>query len=221
MPIADIIAQLESKIRDGRNAHRRRVLLEGLLRIAVCSAAVVWAVLVTVTLRTGAPGLLVPLGLLGLFALLGVALYFGIRTARRLPRTLAYAAGLEERVPVLRSRLVNALELAPAIEGRAPASGGTSADLMAEVVRDAQRSLSQIDLPALVPSTLTRTWRQAAVAVAAVWALSLVFARGPLSDAGWALLHPAQAAQRAVAVHVWPGDVTLEPGTDLLVEARV
>ena len=221
MPIADVIAQLESKIRNGRSALHRRTLLEGLLRIGVCSAAVAWALLVTVALRTGAPGLLVPLGLLGLAALLAVVLVFGIRTARRLPRTLAYAAWLEERAPVLRSRLVNALEMAPAVEGRKPAAGSASTDLMAEVVRDAERSLSQVDLPALVPSTLTRTWRQAAVAVAAVWALSLLFARGPLSDAGWALLHPAQAAQRAVTLHVWPGDVTLDAGADLLVEARV
>lgn len=221
MPIADIIRRLESRIRDGRNALLRRAFLEGLLRLGVCAAAVVWAILVTVALRTSAPQLLLPLGLLGLAALVGLVAYFGITTARRMPRTLAYAAWLEERAPELRSRLVNALEMAPTVRGQSATRGATSTDLMAEVVRDAETKVSQLDLPALVPSTLTRTWRQAAVAVAAVWALSLVFARGPLSDAGWALLHPVAAAERAVTLHVWPGDVTLEPGADLLVEARV
>jgi hypothetical protein len=221
MPIGDSIARLHARIRGGHHALHLRSLAGGALRAVTLAAGVVWLALVAGVAARQAPALLGPLAALAAVALAGVLALCLVRPLWRAPRRLRYAAWVEERVPALRSRLVNALELSPAVSGAGPLPGDASRELAAALIADTERSLAAVDLAGLAPSPFPRLWRRAAVAVAAVWMVSLALGRGPLFDAGWALLHPAQAAGGGVRLEVWPGDVTLAPGSDLVVEARV
>ena len=221
MPIREVIAVLEARLRRGLSHYRLRLALNGAVRAAVVGgAALLLALLLGVALAR------VPGAFLALTA--GTAITLVACVARYLvfplvvgPDLVRFARFVEDRLPELRSLLVNALELAPVADGRRTPSGGTSQELATALLAQAESRSRDSDLASLAPTALPRGWGRPALVVAALWALVWIVAPGPLSRAGFGLLHPRAAMASAVSLSVRPGDVTLAPGATLVVDARV
>ena len=221
MPIREVIAVLEARLRRGLSHYRLRLALNGAVRAAVVGgAALLLALLLGVALAR------VPGAFLALTA--GTAITLVACVARYLvfplvvgPDLVRFARFVEDRLPELRSLLVNALELAPVADGRRTPSGGTSQELATALLAQAESRSRDSDLASLAPTALPRGWGRPALVVAALWALVWIVAPGPLSRAGFGLLHPRAAMASAISLSVRPGDVTLAPGATLVVDARV
>jgi hypothetical protein len=140
---------------------------------------------------------------------IGVA---GFRRAR--PSRDAYLQRVEERFPVARSWLRNALDFAH----HPPAH--TSPDLARAVGEETVRRLEGVPLEALRPRVAARRpLLVMALALAALTGLGLALP-GPAVRSWRSLLDP-RAAAPPVRLVVEPGSTTVTPGTALAVRARV
>ena len=221
MPVSEILARLESRLRRARAHWVLRRLTAGAVRgLATAGAAALLAVGAG-ALLAGAPHAYLPLAVAAALALAAALVGFVVVPWARRPDLRRFARLAESRLPELRSLLVNALELAPVATGAGRAPGGASRELAAAVLAQAEERARLADLGALAPRAVPRAWGRALAAVAALWAAALLVAPGPMGRSAWALLHPGAAHAAAVALAVWPGDVTLAPGATLTVGGRV
>lgn len=221
MPLSEIIAQLESRLRRGRAHWIARRLAAGAVRSLAAAGAAGLAVVLAGAGFAGSPHLLLPLAAGAALALAGSAVWFLAVPWMRRPDLPRFARLAESRLPELRSLLVNALELAPVAAGARRSPGGTSRDLAAAAVAQAEERSRAADFAALAPRAVPRAWGRALVAVAVLWAAALALAPDAMRRSAWSLLHPGAAHAAAVALAVWPGDITLAPGATLAVGARV
>lgn len=221
MPIQEIIARLESRLRRGRSHFGFRLLASGLMRAATVAAGAVLLAIVAGALVRSWPSLYAPIAAGTAVTLVAAILWFVVLPWLRRPDLWDFAQLVESRVREVRSLLVNALELTPVVRGRRNASGETSRELAAALLAQAERRSREVDFHALAPSAIPRGWGRPALVVAAAWALAWIVAPGPLARSGWSLLHPRLAVAQDVQLSVWPGEVTLAPGATLDVGARV
>jgi hypothetical protein len=133
---------------------------------------------------------------------------------RARPSFEAYLERIEDRFPVVRSWLRNALDF----ERRPPAH--TSPELARALGEETSRRLAEVPLVALRPALEARRPLAAmAVALAVVAALGL--ALPARTERSWHTLLDPRTAAPPVRLEVEPGSVTVTPGAALAVRARV
>src|SRR5262249_17458146 len=184
-------------------------------------AAALLASLLLGVLFARVPGAFLPLAAGTAITLLAIAARYLVWPLLGAPDLRRFARQAEDRLPELRSLLVNALELAPIADGSKRAPGDTSPELAAALLAQAERRSRDSDFQALAPEALPHGWGRPLIVVAALWLIAWVVAPGPLSRAGFGLLHPRAAAAAAITIGVRPGNVTLAPGATLEVQAQV
>jgi hypothetical protein len=223
MPIHEVIALLEGRLRRGLGHYRARLLLAGAVRAAAVVAAVslLTVAAAAIALDAAAPRMLPALAAGGALTLVAALARFLVLPWMRRPDLRRFARLAEEKLPGLRSLLVNALELAPVVSGRRAAPGATSRDLAAALLVQAEERSRDSDFRSLAPRTATRAWWAALLGVLVLWGIGVAIAPGPLSSAAYALVHPGAAVAAGVRLSVWPGTVTLASGSKLHVGARV
>src|SRR5215831_2866545 len=198
-----------------------RLLAGGLVRALVIGAAATLASLGLGVLFARVPGAFLPLAAGTLITLLAIVARYLVWPLVGAPDLRRFARQAEDRLPELLSLLVNALELAPIADGTRRAPGDTSPELAAALLAQAERRSRDTDFQKLAPEALPRGWGRPLLVVAALWVIAFVVAPGPLSRAGFGLLHPRAAAAAAITIDVHPGNVTLAPGATLEVQAQV
>ena len=142
-----------------------------------------------------------------------VASVWGFWPIRRQPTDIQVARFIEESDPSLDDRLVSAVDLLSA--RREPDLPGLAAPMIADAAR---RASSVAPSSVLTSETLRRAGFQAAAAVLLVAAIAF-FSRGVARDSYDALaltLFPSR-----VALDVKPGNVRIQPGSALTIEARL
>jgi hypothetical protein len=221
MPVIERIAHLESRLRGGRRRYRNRLLLAGLWRALTVSAAVVLFALLLGILLISAPYWYAPVAAGAALTVAAALIYFIAVPWVRCPGLKSYARLIETRSPRTRSLFVNALELSPAVAGRRRLHGEASRQLAEALVEQAEARSREVEFDRFAPRVIPPGWGRALAGVAVVWVVSLLVIPGPLRQSGWGLLHPNAAIARGISLDVWPGNVTLSPGSDLVVEARV
>lgn len=221
MPIREVIAVLQGRLRRGLSHYRFRLLAGGLVRALIIGAAALLTSLFLGVLFAKVPGAFLPLAVGTAVTLAACAVRYVVWPLLGAPDLRRFARQAEDRLPELRSLLVNALELAPIADGSRRAPGDTSPELAAALLAQAERRSRDSDFQALAPEALPRGWGRPLIVVAALWLIAWVLAPGPLSRAGFGLLHPRAAAAAAITLDVRPGNVTLAPGATLEVQAEV
>lgn len=221
MPINDLIAHLESRLRGGRSRFRNRLVIAGLWRAITVSAAVVLFALLLGMLLTSAPYWFGPVAVGTVVTVFAAFVYFVIVPWVRCPGLKSYARHIETRVPKARSLFVNALELTPAVVGRKRLHGAASQELAVALVEQAELRSREVEFDRFAPRWIPEGWGRLLIIVAAAWLLGFVLLPGQIKQSGWGLLHPNAAIARGISFEVWPGNVTLSPGSDLTIEARV
>jgi hypothetical protein len=221
VPIREVIAVLQRRLGRGLSHYRFRLLAGGLVRALVIGAAALLASLLLGVLFAHVPGAYLPLAVGTALTLAACAARYVVWPLLGAPDLRRFARQAEDRLPELRSLLVNALELAPVADGSRRAPGDTSPELAAALLAQAERRSRDSDFRALAPEALPRGWGRPLLVVLALWVIAWVLAPGPLSRAGFGLLHPRAAAAAAITIDVRPGNVTLAPGATLEVQARV
>ena len=221
MPIREVIAELQGRLGRGLSHYRFRLFAGGLVRALTIGAAALLASLLLGVVLARVPGAFLPLAVGTFVTLLAIVLRYLVWPLLGAPDLRRFAREAEDRLPELRSLLVNALELAPIADGSKRAPGDTSPELAAALLAQAERRSRDSNFQALAPEALPHGWGRPLVVVAALWLVAWVVAPGPLSRAGFGLLHPRAAAAAAISIDVRPGNVTLAPGATLDVQARV
>ncbi|HEV8480814.1 MAG TPA: hypothetical protein VGR66_08455 [Candidatus Eisenbacteria bacterium] len=221
MPIREVISVLEARLSRGLSHYRFRLLAGGLVRALVIGAAAVLAALALGAVLLRVPGAFLPLTAGLVVTLLAVVARYVVWPLLGAPDLRRFARQAEDRLPELRSLLVNALELAPIADGTRRAPGDTSPELAAALLAQAERRSRESDFQGLAPEALPHGWGRPLIVVAALWIVAWVVAPEPLSRAGFGLLHPRAAAAAAISIDVRPGDITLAPGASLDVQALV
>jgi hypothetical protein len=221
MPIHDLIAHLESRLRGGRRRFRNRLVIAGLWRAVTVSAAVVLSALLLGILLTSAPYWYGPVAAGTVLTVFAAFVYFVIVPWVRCPGLKTYARHIETRVPKVRSLFVNALELSPAVVGRKRLHGAASQELAAALLEQAELRSREVEFDRFAPRWIPRGWGRTLAMVAAAWLVGFLLFPGSLKQSGWSFLHPNAAIAHGISFEVWPGNVTLSPGSDLTIEARV
>jgi len=221
VPIREVIAVLQGRLQRGLSHYRLRLVAGGFVRTVVIGAAALLASLFLGVLFAHVPGAYLPLAVGTAATLAACFVRYLVWPLVGAPDLRRFARQAEDRLPELRSLLVNALELAPIADGTRRAPGDTSPELAAALLAQAERRSRDTDFQKLAPDALPHGWGRPLVVVAALWVVAWVVAPGPLSRAGFGLLHPRAAAAAAITIDVHPGNITLAPGATLEVQAHV
>ena len=209
--------ELAAAIAAARQRTFQRVLRHGLVRtLGIVAAALAFAVAaIMIWPRSWAA----PLGAITFFALLVTTLGRRlILPLRRVPDVAHYARKLDE----MYSRAGEPNEFLSALElGGAPAAAGTSSDLVAALVAERVRAAERLDLDAPGRAELSRRW--VALMSAGVACLALALAVSPARFAGALaeLVHPRWPGLSPVTIDVLTGDLRVDQGVDVAIEARV
>jgi hypothetical protein len=221
MPVQERIAHLEDRLRGGRRRFRNRLLLAGLWRAVTVSAAVTLFALLLGTLLIFAPYWYGPVAMGAALTVIAAFIYFVAVPWIRCPDLKAYARFIETKAPPARSLFVNALELTPAVVGRKRLHGGASQELASALVEQAELRSRDVEFDRFAPRAIPQGWGRTLAIVAALWLVGFLVIPGLLKQSGWGLLHPNAAIARGIGFEVWPGNVSLAPGSDLTVQVRV
>ncbi|MFW6059330.1 MAG: hypothetical protein ACODAQ_04065 [Phycisphaeraceae bacterium] len=209
MTVSDAYTQLVEAVQDTRRAWRGRRILEGaLLTGAVAIGAALLATMIDHALGLSVPGRCVLAALMWLAV--GVTIHRAIvRRALQAHSDDYFAALLEQRVPGLGNRLINALQL-----GRS--ANGAPTRLVEAIVSDGVHATDELDPGAAVRSPALRR-HALALGVVATLAASYGLMAGP---AGQTAMLRVLLPVADVAPFTWtrlaPQGVTLDPGDRLL-----
>ncbi len=209
--------ELAAAITAARQRAFRRVLRHGSLRaLAIIVAALVLAVVaIMIWPRSWAA----PLGAIVFFAVLvAAAVRRLVVPLRRVPDVPRYARLLDE----MYSRAGEPNEFLSALElGGTPAKAGTSGDLVAALVAERVRAAGRLDLDAPGRTRLDRRWIALAGAGAVALALALAVSPARFAGALAELARPRWPGLSPVTIEVLTGNLRVDQGVDVAIEARV
>lgn len=209
--------ELRAAITAARRRAFRRVLGHGLVRTLGLIAVVLALALAAVMIwpRSWAA----PLGALAVFAAVVTTLVRRLLLpVLRVPDVAHYARKLDE----LYSRAGEPNEFLSALElGGAPADTGTSSGLVEALIAERARAAERLDLDVPGRARLGRGW--IALAGAGAACLALTFAVSPARFAGALaeIAHPRWPGLAPVTIEVLTGNLRVDQGADVAIEARV
>ncbi len=208
---------LERALTAARRRVFRRVLRHSAVRtLALVVAALALAVIAVMIWPASVVG---PLAVLGMVAVAVFALVtrFAIPLLR-VPDVAQYARRLDESYASAgeKNEFLSALEL-----GRAPARTGTSPELIEALVAERIAAIERLDLDAPGRTPLRRRWLALVGAGVAVLGLSLLVSPGRFSRAMAEIAHPRWPGAATTAIEVLTGNLRVDQGADVTIEARV
>ncbi|MDD5089168.1 MAG: hypothetical protein PHI18_10285, partial [bacterium] len=208
----------------GWMARLRRAIMANRLRagaLAALSAVLAASLLIAIIEAVGhlsgaARAVLLALWLLSALAALGLGIVWPIlRYTIFAPDDKKLAGDYARRMPSVRDRVLNALQLLERAEGAN--REGYSPDLILEAGREVAEDLKPVDPRALPDRTPVRFFGRAAAAVSGVVVLVFVFAGGHLLRAADRVLQPGQEFEPPppFTLTISPGNIELVRGDSL------
>ncbi|MBU0508769.1 hypothetical protein KKH27_08035 [bacterium] len=210
----------------GWMARLRRAIMANRLKagaLAAVAGLVAASLLILIVEAVGhlsgaARGVLLALWGVAALAALGVGVVWPVlRYTVFAPDDKKLAGDYARRMPGVRDRVLNALQLLERAEGAN--REGYSPDLILEAGREVAEDLQPVDPRALPDKKPIRLLGRAAIAVIGFAVLFLAFAGGPLLRAGERVMKPGQEFEPPppFTLTISPGDVELVRGDSLLV----
>jgi hypothetical protein len=201
-PIHDLLTRV-------RRRWRALCAMHAVVRGALTASAVIIVAVLAARWTIGAPVVLMLLAGVALLSAAG-AMTWCLIPLRRVPADGKVARYIEERAPALDDRLVTAVDVAHAKQPPAFAE---------QMIGDAARRTSDIDIDTIVPAESLRRAAFQAAAALIVLGVALLFARGPASqaaDAASLTLFPER-----VTLDVSPGHARIKAGSPLAIHAQL